>query len=87
MALSMIECANAVLFNGLGRYDEALAAAQRACAQDELSLYALALVELIEAAVRSGNREVAATALERLGERTRAAAPTGRSGSGPLARC
>jgi DNA-binding CsgD family transcriptional regulator len=72
MALSMIECANAVLFNGLGRYHEALAPAQRACAQDELSLYGLALVELIEAAVRSKNPRVAATALERLSERTRA---------------
>ncbi len=71
-ALSILECANALLFNGLGRYDEALAAAQRACAQDDLSLYALALAELIEAAVRSGRPELAAAALERLGERTRA---------------
>ena len=71
-ALSMLECANALLFNGLGRYDEALAAAQRACAQDDLSLYALALAELIEAAARSGRPELAAAALERLGERTRA---------------
>jgi DNA-binding CsgD family transcriptional regulator len=68
----MIECANAVLFNGLGRYDEALVPAQRACAQDELSLYGLALVELIEAAVRSKNPRVAATTLYRLSERTRA---------------
>jgi DNA-binding CsgD family transcriptional regulator/sulfur carrier protein ThiS len=72
MALSMIECANAILFNGLGRYQEALAPAERACAQDELSLYGLAFVELIEAAVRSKNPRVAATALERLSERTQA---------------
>jgi DNA-binding NarL/FixJ family response regulator len=72
MALSMIECANALLFNGLGHYEEALAPAQRACAQDDLSLYALALVELIEAAARCDRRELAATALERLSERTRA---------------
>jgi DNA-binding CsgD family transcriptional regulator len=71
-ALSLVESANAVLYNGLGRYDEAFAAAQRACAQGELSLYALALVELIEAAVRSNRSTDAATALERLGERTRA---------------
>jgi DNA-binding CsgD family transcriptional regulator len=71
MALSLIEGANAVLCNGLGRYDEAFAAAQRACAQDELSLHALMLVELIEAAVRSNRPTFAATALERLGERTR----------------
>ena len=72
MALSLIEGANAVLCNGLGRYDEAFAAAQRACAQDELSLHALTLVELIEAAVRSNRPTSAATALERLSERTRA---------------
>ena len=72
MALSMIECAEAVLCNGLGRYDEALLAAQRACAQDELSLYALALVELVEAAVRCNEPKVASAALERLSERTRA---------------
>jgi DNA-binding CsgD family transcriptional regulator len=71
-ALSMVECANALLSNGLGRYEEALAAAQRACAQDELSLFALALIELVEAAVRSGRPQVAAAALERLSERTRA---------------
>jgi DNA-binding CsgD family transcriptional regulator len=72
MALSMAECASAVLCNGLGRYDEALAPAQRACAQDELPLYDLALVELIEAAVRSNRPRLAATALERLSARTRA---------------
>jgi DNA-binding NarL/FixJ family response regulator len=72
MALSIIECANAVLFNGLGRYEEALAPAQRACAQDDLSLYALALVELIEAAVHCDRQDLAATALERLSERTQA---------------
>ena len=72
MALSMIECADALLCNGLGRYEEALVAAERACAQDDLSLYALALVELVEAAVRSDEPKVAAAALERLSERTRA---------------
>jgi DNA-binding CsgD family transcriptional regulator len=72
MALSMIECADAVLLNGLGRYDEALVAAERACAIDDLSLYALSLLELIEAATRTGDIETAIAALERLGERARA---------------
>jgi DNA-binding CsgD family transcriptional regulator len=72
MALSMIESANAVLMNGLGRYEEALVAAQRACAVDDLSLYAMALVDLIEAAMRTGDPQIAATALERLSERTQA---------------
>jgi len=71
-ALSMIWCANAVLFNGLGRYEEALAAAERACDHDDMSLYGLALVELVEAAVRSDRPELAATAVERLGARTTA---------------
>jgi DNA-binding CsgD family transcriptional regulator len=72
MALSMIESANAVLMNGLGRYEEALVAAKQACAVDDLSLYAMALVDLIEAAMRTGNPQIAGTALERLSERTRA---------------
>jgi DNA-binding CsgD family transcriptional regulator len=61
-----------VLFNGLCRYDKACAAAERACAQEELCLYALAPVELVEAAVRSDRVELAASALERLTERTQA---------------
>jgi DNA-binding CsgD family transcriptional regulator len=73
MALSMIDCAHAVLLNGLGRYEDALAAAQRACAQGELSLFAIALVELVEAAVRSDQPELADAALDRLAQRTRAA--------------
>jgi DNA-binding CsgD family transcriptional regulator len=72
MALSMIECANAVLFNGIGRYEKACDAAERACAHEELPLYGLALVELVEAAVRSDKVELAASALERLSERTQA---------------
>ncbi len=76
MALSMIWCAHAVLFNGLGRYDEAFAAAQRGCEQDELSLFTFALIELIEAAVRSGRPELAATASAQLGERAHASGST-----------
>src|SRR5205823_1797837 len=66
--------AGAVLYNGLGRYRLALGAAQRACAYEDLGVYGWALVELIEAGARSGTREVAAAALERLTERTRASA-------------
>lgn len=70
LALSMIECSAAVLFTGLGRYEEALAAAERGCAHDGLGLYGLALVELVEAAVRSDHPQLAAAALTRLAERT-----------------
>jgi DNA-binding CsgD family transcriptional regulator len=72
MALSMMWCAQAILFNSLCRYEEALAAAERACEHDDLSLYAFALVELVEAAVHSGRRQTAVAAVERLSERTRA---------------
>jgi ATP/maltotriose-dependent transcriptional regulator MalT len=72
MALSMIGCAHAVLLNGLGRYEEAFHAAERACDRDELSLFALAHVELIEAGVRCGRPGDATEGLRRLSERTRA---------------
>jgi DNA-binding CsgD family transcriptional regulator len=67
------EHARAVLRNGLGHYERALAAAQQASAQDELGASSLSLPELVEAAVRSGQPEVAADALERLSERASAA--------------
>jgi DNA-binding CsgD family transcriptional regulator len=71
-AISHAEHAAAVLYNGLGRYPDALAAAQRACEHEDLGVFGWSLVELVEAGARSGTREVAATALERLAERTRA---------------
>jgi DNA-binding CsgD family transcriptional regulator/tetratricopeptide (TPR) repeat protein len=72
MALSMIGHAQAVLMNGLGRYEEAHAAAERACSHGEHSLYANVLVELVEAAVRSDRPRSAADALDRLADRTQA---------------
>ena len=60
-----------MLYNGLGRYEAALAAAQRACEHDELGLFGWALIELVEAAARSREPQLAAAALERLSERTR----------------
>jgi tetratricopeptide (TPR) repeat protein len=65
--------ATAVLCNGLGRYEEALVAAQQAGEDTYASWWRdWGLVELIEAAARSGNHELAAGALRRLSERTRA---------------
>ena len=55
-----------------GRYAEALAAAQRGCEHDDVGLFAWALVELIEAGVRSGATDAASAALDRLSERTQA---------------
>jgi DNA-binding CsgD family transcriptional regulator len=71
-AIGHAEHATAVLYNGLGRYPTALAAAQRACEYEDLGVFGWALVELVEAGARSGTREVAAAALDRLAERTRA---------------
>ena len=64
---------SAVLYNGLGRYEAALASARSACENDDLGVFNFALVELIEAAVRSGAHEEAAAALRQLEERTSAA--------------
>jgi DNA-binding CsgD family transcriptional regulator len=67
--IGLAECAAAVLFNGLARYNAALAAADRACEYDDLGFLAWGLIELVEAAARSGETERAAGALERLSER------------------
>lgn len=65
----------ALLYNGLGRYESALAGARRACEHDDLGLFGWALAELVEAGARSGDREAAVEALARL-ERPALAAGT-----------
>jgi DNA-binding CsgD family transcriptional regulator len=62
----------ALLYNGLGRYDEALAAAERVCEYDDVGVLGWELAELIEAAVRSGQPARASEPLRRLSETTRA---------------
>ena len=60
-----------VLYNGLGRYADAMASAELASEQrDDLAFANLALAELIEAAVRGGQPERAAAAMGRLTELT-----------------
>ena len=71
-AIGMACRLRALLHNGRGHYSEALVAAQRACEREDVVAYGLALVELIEAGVRSGKSDAAAAALERLSERTQA---------------
>jgi DNA-binding CsgD family transcriptional regulator len=70
MGLIVIQWASALLYNGLGRYNDALEAAQEASghAHDPTR----ALPELIEAAVRIGMPGLAADALRCLSETTRA---------------
>jgi len=72
MGLGVLEWATALLYNGSGRSAEALAAAERGCADDEDGLFAWALVELIEAGAHGGATAAAAAALDRLSERTQA---------------
>jgi DNA-binding CsgD family transcriptional regulator len=73
IVLTFAEHARAVLYNGLGRYDAALAPAQSAGNRDELMASVWSLPELVEAATRCGQAEVATAAIESLSERTRAA--------------
>jgi DNA-binding CsgD family transcriptional regulator len=72
MGLRVLEWTRALLYNGCGRYGEALEAAQRGCEEDDLGLFGWSLVELIEAGVRSGATDASVAALDRLSERTQA---------------
>jgi DNA-binding CsgD family transcriptional regulator len=66
-------CRAALLYNGLGRYQRALKAAERACEYpQELGFSTVVLPELIEAASRSGRSDLAIAALHRLTRTTRA---------------
>ena len=73
VVLTFSEHARAVLYNGLGRYEAALGPAQSASGRDELLVSVWSLPELVEAATRCGQADVANDAVERLSERTRAA--------------
>jgi DNA-binding CsgD family transcriptional regulator len=67
--LTAAHWATAILNNGLGRYDEALAAAEQGSEYpDELGLATWSMVELIEAAARTGQADRATSALGRLAE-------------------
>ena len=73
MGLTLSQWAKALLSNGLGRYDEAFAAAEQGSEDPhELWFSSFALVELIEAASRSGRNERAAEAVEILAASTSA---------------
>ena len=73
VAVTLMHWARAVLCNGLAHYDDALEAARQATAEPlELGATKLALPEVVEAAVHSGQTAVAATALEQLSEMARA---------------
>lgn len=64
--------AKAILHNSLGQYGEALQACTAAAQFDDAGYYGYVLVEMIEAATRSGEGQIAAHALARLTERAEA---------------
>jgi len=64
--IGLVGNVTALLYNGLGRYGAALAAAQRACEYEDPGLLGWYLAELIEAAVRSDALQVAQDARRRL---------------------
>jgi DNA-binding CsgD family transcriptional regulator len=68
-AVGMAQYAMAVLHNGLGNYTDARAAAERACETDEPAIVSMGLSELVEAAVRAGQPDVAAHAVAQLDAR------------------
>jgi DNA-binding CsgD family transcriptional regulator len=73
VGLTFLQWATAVLYNGLGRYEEALAAAQQAGGDPhELLFSTWAAAEVVEAATRSGAPERAISALQRLSDSTQA---------------
>ena len=73
-AVRVAQWAAAVLYNGLGRYDEAVAAARQVTANDIDPYPSMwALPELVEAAARVGENDVARNALDRLAEMTQPA--------------
>jgi DNA-binding CsgD family transcriptional regulator len=72
-AIGWAEYIKAVLYNGLGRYEAALAGARQACDHEDPCFAGWSLVELVEAGVRSGAHDEAARALRQFEERTRAA--------------
>jgi DNA-binding CsgD family transcriptional regulator len=71
--LTATQWAAAVLYNGLGRYEQAYLAAQRGCENpEELGLSIPSMVELVEAAARLGRPDDAADALARISDMAQA---------------
>jgi len=86
LGLNLAQYTASLLYNGLGRYEDAMNWAELLCGHPgELAFANWGLAELIEAAVRSGQPSRAASALERLVATTQ---PSGTAwGRGIEARC
>jgi DNA-binding CsgD family transcriptional regulator len=72
IGIAICEYAHAVLCNGSGQYEEALAAARSATDDRELVVPNWAMTEFIESATRTGRSDLAADALTRLAGKARA---------------
>jgi DNA-binding CsgD family transcriptional regulator len=72
LALTITEFLSGTLYLGLGRYDAALTAVGKAERYHHEGAAIWALIELIEAAVRSGQPQLASAAMERVTASTRA---------------
>jgi DNA-binding CsgD family transcriptional regulator len=70
LALTVTEFLSGVLYNGLGRYEEALAAVGQAERDYDDGPAIWGLTELLESAVRSGQAQLAGRALERIADTT-----------------
>jgi DNA-binding CsgD family transcriptional regulator len=68
-AITHAEYASAVLYNGLGKYELAADASRKAAAVDDIGTSSWAMYELVEAAARSDQRQVASATLDRLSKR------------------
>jgi DNA-binding CsgD family transcriptional regulator len=74
LAIRIAQWASAILYNALGRYDEAARAASLVTTGDiDPYPWMWVLTELVEAAVRTGDTDTARRALERLAETTQPA--------------
>jgi DNA-binding CsgD family transcriptional regulator len=85
MVITVSEYSIAVLQNGLGNYEAAAEAAQRASEYEEL-LTQWVLPELVEAAARCGRRTIALAAAQRLSDQTQACGTELALGMGARAR-
>jgi DNA-binding CsgD family transcriptional regulator len=73
MGVTLTQWATAVLYNGLGRYEQAFASAEQALENpDELWFSPWVIIEMIEAASRTGRSDLAESALRHLAQGTSA---------------